>query len=111
MVGSAVAMMVWFNAARNAASINPKKMVRISAWPTAPAGGEVTSCERSPVLAAPALPARRDRRLQAACAPSRAPWRGPWHAPARLLGRNSSLRKILNARVKSCRTAKSLICD
>src|SRR5437016_3959228 len=32
MVGSAVAMMVWFNAARNAASIRPKKMVRTSAW-------------------------------------------------------------------------------
>jgi hypothetical protein len=31
MVGSAVAMMVWFNAARNAVSISPKKMVRTSA--------------------------------------------------------------------------------
>src|SRR5260221_2271227 len=32
MVGSAVAMMVWFSAERNAASIRPKKMVRTSAW-------------------------------------------------------------------------------
>ena len=44
MVGSAVAMMVWFSAARNAVSISPKKMVRTSAWvmvawAMAPAGG------------------------------------------------------------------------
>src|SRR5262245_22799096 len=32
MVGSAVAMMVWFSAERKAASIRPKKMVRTSAW-------------------------------------------------------------------------------
>ena len=32
MVGSAVAMMVWFSAARNAASISPKKILRTSAW-------------------------------------------------------------------------------
>ena len=32
MVGKAVAMMVWFSAARNAASIRPKKIFLTSAW-------------------------------------------------------------------------------
>ena len=32
MVGSAVAMMVWFSAARNAASVGPKNILRTSAW-------------------------------------------------------------------------------
>src|SRR5436309_3338841 len=39
MVGSAVATMLWFSAARNAASIRPKKMVRTSAWLTGAGGG------------------------------------------------------------------------
>ncbi len=39
MVGSAVAMMVWFSAASSAVSISPKKMVRTSAWLMTRSGG------------------------------------------------------------------------
>ena len=61
MVGSAVAMMVWFSAARNAASIRPKKMVRTSAWLIAARGG-LAAAATSAGVAAPGLPRRAIRR-------------------------------------------------
>src|SRR5258708_28578257 len=55
MVGSAVAMMVWFSAERNAASIRRKKMVRTSAWLSA-ARGAPAAAATSAGVAAPDLP-------------------------------------------------------
>src|SRR5882757_1399317 len=60
MVGSAVAMMVWFSAARNTASIRPKKMVRTSAWLIAARGALAAAVASAGValdfVAAPYLP-------------------------------------------------------
>src|SRR6185369_9996112 len=64
MVGSAVAMMVWFNAARNAASISPKKILRTSAWLIGPdcTAADAAAGVDAPGVAVAARSAPRPRR-------------------------------------------------
>ena len=74
MVGSAVAMMVWFSAARNAASIRPKKMVRTSAWLIGPAElmrQHATGCAAGAIALGDAARAGRERSIARGRAPAR----------------------------------------